>query len=229
LQLESTESSMHIEKPTMNIGETTPSATATHFQPTKSQAIVKGGSSHRLLQDTHSPIMSGGDGLTSSSYHKLDVLGIDVYRTDVDDRKSKSRNILRRINSSKLGLRRKSISYPDLFEGDISNTVYKKSLYLSQHNTQTAHMDEPSDGLTLKIDKPTHESSNLQQKLLSHWFFKKSTSRLADTEDQLEVRSGDPTSIQDPKKKSLLANVIKKHFTAAKDFRQLNIAIPQSM
>jgi len=142
--------------------------------------------------------------------------------------RNSSRQSLKKV-SSRLGLRRRSISYPDMFEAEISDPLFKKSALLLNNNNTADMLDQMGDrladhqeaeGLSLKIDAlVTSKDKNLCQKIFSNWFFKRSE---ASSEQDGEEK---PRA----KKKSSLSEIVNKQFCAAKDFRHLNYAVPQSM
>jgi len=158
-----------------------------------------------------------------------------------NDQNSKSRQSLKTIISkpslnrisSKLGLRRRSISYPEMFEGDISAGQCRQTLFLSPDYSSRKPKefgDQELGGLSLNIDK--HKTKkNIQQKLFSTWFFKRQNEGISDEELHL-IRKDDISNAPDmaeDKKKSKISELISKRFTAAKDFRNLNVIVPQSM
>lgn len=117
-----------------------------------------------------------------------------------------------------------------MFEAEISDPLFKKSALLLQHNNNTSHVadqmgdrlsdHQEQDGLSLKIDSLAAASKdrNLCQKIFSSWFFKRSEGSEQDGEEKPRA-----------KKKSSLSEIVNKQFSAAKDFRHLNCAVPQSM
>lgn len=208
--------------------QSVPRATPTIMEGRESTAIDVLDTSHRLSR-------------SDESKTRLDVLGIDVYNeggSRMGGHPSSHNLDLDRV-AHKLGMRRRSISYPDLFEGDISNLVCKKPLYPTQDYSKqhpstpiseeeqgglTFKMDsQPQGGLTLKIDanKPSHRK--LSEKIFSTWFFKKSGENKED-DAIMEAREE-----EDRRKKTSLSAIVGDKFTAARDFRHLNVTVPQSM
>jgi len=124
--------------------------------------------------------------------------------------KTASKKSLQRLGS-KLGLRRGSLSsYPDLFEGETSNSVCNKSLYTT--STLAEDRTDPAECLTLKIDnrriEPQNQvlppavsdsqeskKQNLSQKILSSWFFKRKDE--CDSTSLLPTKDSD-TSTREP-------------------------------
>jgi len=120
-------------------------------------------------------------------------------------------------SSSRHRLRRKSVSYPDMFEGEIAGSIFMK---------QTGSLnpgEEDGEGLHLAIDRQQQRpQKKLSQKLFSTWFFTNPKS------DQDTDRPGS-NSEEDRERSTSLTSVISKKFSAAKDFRHLNFSMPQSM
>jgi len=146
-------------------------------------------------------------------------------------------------SSSRHRLRRKSVSYPDMFEGEIAGSIFMKQT--SVMNTAATNLtpgEEDGEGLQLAIDQQQQQQQpqrKLSQKLFSTWFFTNPKRGGQDADRPSEgggqdadrpSGSGNNGSGEDKERStSSLTAVISKKFSAAKDFRHLNFSMPQSM
>jgi len=138
-------------------------------------------------------------------------------------------------SSSRHRLRRKSVSYPDMFEGEIAGSIFMKQTHSAAAGLTPG--EEDGEGLRLAIDQqqqPQQPQRKLSQKLFSTWFFtnpKSQGGRDADRPSEGGQNADRPNGSGEDKERSTssLTAVISKKFSAARDFRHLNFSMPQSM